>query len=173
MTRASKQRNAPAGTGTRDGVSWRLGEGGPFSTGNNNLSSVQNSAKLCKYCAAPVAAELAISESAKCCTAQLPPCLSPGRKKPLQVAQPTTLPGPTVERLRRHRRLRGPRGGSKGCRTTSEGPGTNCSNHGEHTTATVFHDDGEAKQGDLVIRAAVRTEPENHNNHHHNCTRVS
>ena len=143
-----------------------MGEGGPFSTGNNNLSSVQNSAKLCKYCAA-------ISESAKCCTAQLPPCLSPGRKKPLQVAQPTTLPGPTVERLRRHRQLRGPRGGSKGCRTTSEGPCTNRSNHGEHTAATVLHDDGEAKQGDLVIRAAVRTEPQNDNNDHHNCARIS
>ena len=119
----------------------------------------------------------AISESAKCCTAaQLPPCLSPGRKKPLQVAQPTTLPGPTVERLRRHRRrLRGPRGGSKGCRTTSEGPGTNCSNHGQHTAPTVLHDHGEAKPGDIFIRAAVRTEPKDHHdkNHDHNCTRVS
>ena len=128
---------------------------------------MQNSAKLCKYCAA------AISESAKCCTAQLPPWLSPGRKKRLQVAQPTTLPGPTVERLRRHRRLRGPRRGSKGCRTTSEGSGTNCGNHRQHTPPAVLHDNSEAKPGDLVVRAALREEPEDHNNdHNHNCARI-
>ena len=124
------------------------------------------------------AAAAAISESAKCCTgAQLPPCPSPGRKKRLQVAQPATLPGPTVERLRRrHRqRLRGVRGGSEGRRSTSEGPGTNCSNHGQHSVATVLHNDGEAKPGDIVIRAAFRTEPKDHNNknHDHNCTSIS
>ena len=42
-----------------------------------------------------------------------------------------------------------------------------CNNN--HAAAAVLHDDGEAEQGDLVLRVAVRTEPQDLNNDH-NCT---
>merc|ERR1719400_582959 len=85
-----------------------------------------------------------------------------------QVAQPTPLPGSTIERLRRHGRLQ-PRGNSKGRRSSPERPGKDCGDHGKHAAAAVLHDDGEAEQGDLVLRVAVWTEPQNLNNDH-NCT---
>ena len=96
---------------------------------------------------------------------------SPGDKKVLQVAQSATLPCAALERLRGRQHRLGRRRDSESPRTTSERSCKDRSNHREHPAASVLHNNGEAKQGDLILGFALREEPQDLNDHHdHNGT---